>query len=222
MIKDKPCKGINKAKGFQGCGKLTKHRKYGLCLSCYPTWLYSTDLGKLEIEKARIKGKKQVENKKKKEQSELKEKVRDFKKEFQDKINLLVRLIDSNQPCICTGKQHKVFHAGHFYSRGDCPELSYNLMNIYKQSLHSNNFKHADIHKYREGLERVYGKEHLEYVTDLKGKQEPLRLRENDYKELLKKVNSILREIKKTDLDFNAEERLKLRNEYNKRIGIYK
>lgn len=156
------------------------------------------------------------------ERKELKEKVRDFKKDFQDKINLLVRLIDSNQPCICTGKHHKVFHSGHFYSRGDCPELSYNLMNIYKQSLHSNSFKHADIHKYREGLERVYGKEHLEYVTNLKGKQEPLRLRENDYKELLKKVNSILREIKKTDLDFNVEERLKLRNEYNKRIGIYK
>src|SRR5690554_6269178 len=66
-------------------------------------------------EKVINKAKKNVERKRKKELAELKEKVRNFKKEFQDKINLLVRLIDSNQPCICTGKQHKVFHAGHFY-----------------------------------------------------------------------------------------------------------
>lgn len=183
---------------------------------------YDSDCIKKFYEENKSKINKATKKRKTDERKELKEKVRDFKKDFQDKINLLVRLIDSNQPCICTGKQHKVFNSGHFYSRGDCPELSYNLMNIYKQSLYSNSFKHADIHKYREGLERVYGKEHLEYVTNLKGKQEPLRLRENDYKELLKKVNSILREIKKTDLDFNAEERLKLRNEYNKRIGIYK
>ena len=94
-------------------------------------------------------------------------------------------------------------------------------MNIYKQSLSSNNFKHADIHRYRVGLERVYGKEHLDYVTNLKGKQEPLRLRDNDYKEYIKIVNKIIKEIKTSDLDFSTEQRLNLRNEYNKRIGIY-
>src|SRR5690554_2625399 len=127
MIKEKKCFGINKAKGFQGCGKLTKFRKFGLCMNCYPTWLYSTDLGKLEIEKARIKGKKSVELNRKKEIKKRKEEIKnisDFKSDLQKEINTIVRLIDKGCVCICTQKHHNSYDSGHFYSRGSTPERS--------------------------------------------------------------------------------------------------
>ncbi len=53
--KQKPCKGIGKAKGFDGCGKETYKRTYGLCPSCYADWLLSTPEGKEKLTKATIK-----------------------------------------------------------------------------------------------------------------------------------------------------------------------
>lgn len=49
MIKEKKCKGINKAISFQGCGKLVNvaFRKYGLCSSCYAEFLTDTEVGKV-------------------------------------------------------------------------------------------------------------------------------------------------------------------------------
>ena len=44
--KAKKCKGIGKAYGFDGCGELSYHRKYGLCPSCLSDWMDSTEEGK--------------------------------------------------------------------------------------------------------------------------------------------------------------------------------
>ena len=225
MTKDKPCSGIGKAKGFQGCGKLTKFRKFGLCMNCYPTWLYSTDLGKLEIEKARIKGKKSVELNRKKEIIKRKEEIKnisDFKSDLQKEINTIVRLIDKGCVCICTQKHHNSNDSGHFYSRGSTPELAYNLNNIYLQSVYSNQHLSGDQINFLKGLEIMYGEEHKEYVYNLKGKYPPFKPTKEEIKEYIKVSRQIVKELKQLDLTYSKEHRLKLRNEYNKRIGIYK
>lgn len=164
MNKEKTCKGINKAKGFQGCGKLTKHRKYGLCLNCYPTWLYSTDLGKLEIEKARIKGKKQVENKNKKERSELKESLKsinavinDVKKVFQT----FIRLRDKNKPCISCGNKNPTDWCGsHYFPAGVYSGLIFDERNCHGAcNSYCNMYLSGNLVNYRIGLIERYGEE---------------------------------------------------------------
>lgn len=225
MIKEKKCSGQNKAQGFQGCGKLTQFRKYGLCSSCYPKWLYSTDVGKLEIEKATLKAKRQTEVKRKKDLTKRKEDlkyVKDFKIDLQKEINTIVRLIDKGCVCICTQKIHNATDSGHFYSRGSTPELAYNLNNIYLQSVYSNQHLSGDPINFLIGLETMYGKEHKDYVYNLKGKYPPFKPTKEEIKEYIKISRQIIKELKQLDLTYSKEHRLRLRNEYNKRIGIYK
>lgn len=181
MNNSKPCKGINKAKGFQGCGKLTKHRKYGLCLNCYPTWLYSTDVGKLEIEKARIKGKKQVENKKKKERAELKESLKsisavinDVKKVFQT----FIRLRDKNKPCISCGNKNPTDWCGsHYFPAGVYSGLIFDERNCHGAcNSYCNMYLSGNLVNYRIGLIERYGEEYV-----LKLEQDSLNLKQYKY-----------------------------------------
>ena len=181
MNNSKPCKGINKAKGFKGCGKLTKHRKYGLCLNCYPTWLYSTDVGKLEIEKARIKGKKQVENKKKKERAELKESLKsisavinDVKKVFQH----FIRLRDKNKPCISCGNKNPADWCGsHYFPAGVYSGLIFDERNCHGAcNTYCNKHLSGNLVNYRIGLIERYGEEYV-----LKLEQDSLSLKQYKY-----------------------------------------
>ena len=57
MIKEKKCKGQNKAISFNGCGKNVNvaFRKYGLCSSCYAEFLTETEAGKIIMQKAVLK-----------------------------------------------------------------------------------------------------------------------------------------------------------------------
>lgn len=169
MILEKKCSGIGKAKTYKGCGKLTKHRKYGLCLNCYPTWLYSTDLGKLEIEKARIKGKKQVDNKKKKERCELKESLKsisavinDVKKVFQKYI----RLRDKHLPCIsCGNKNPSDWCGSHFFPAGVYSGLIFDERNCHGAcNTYCNKYLSGNLVNYRIGLIERYGEE---FVNEL-------------------------------------------------------
>ena len=43
--KPKKCKGINKAHGFDGCGKLSEYREAGLCPVCFYEWMTTTENG---------------------------------------------------------------------------------------------------------------------------------------------------------------------------------
>ena len=53
--KEKPCKGSGTAKGY-GCGKITKHRVYGLGkMCCYSDWLLNSENGKIKLSKATLK-----------------------------------------------------------------------------------------------------------------------------------------------------------------------
>jgi len=181
MIKEKKCSGIGKAKGFQGCGKLTKFRKFGLCMNCYAEWLYSTDVGKLEIEKARIKGKKQVENKKKKERAELKESLKsisavinDVKKVFQH----FIRLRDKDKPCISCGNKNPADWCGsHYFPAGVYSGLIFDERNCHGAcNSYCNMYLSGNLVNYRIGLIERYGEEYV-----LKLEQDSLSLKQYKY-----------------------------------------
>lgn len=189
MIKEKACKGINKAKGFKGCGKLTKFRKYGLCLNCYPTWLYSTDIGKLEIEKATLKAKKSVELNRKKERAELKESLKsisavinDVKKVFQH----YVRLRDKDKPCISCGNKNPADWCGsHFFPAGVYSGLIFDERNCHGAcNSYCNMYLSGNLVNYRIGLIERYGEEYV-----LKLEQDSLNLKQYKYtREELKEI----------------------------------
>ena len=54
-LKEKKCKGQNKAINFDGCGGLVLVRTYGLCSKCHDQWLKTTPEGKEQLYKHAIK-----------------------------------------------------------------------------------------------------------------------------------------------------------------------
>lgn len=121
--KEKPCKGINNAKGF-GCNKPTLYRKYGLCSTCQYEWATTNDAGKVWFSK-------QLAHKKKKNEKEEKAKHREQKKELDVKgamrladmyFSRYIRLkhsIDCKCTCYTCGKIEgiKDVDNGHYQKR---------------------------------------------------------------------------------------------------------
>src|SRR5690606_23978318 len=122
--KEKPCKSIGRAKGFNSCGKPTLVRKYGMCMSCYSDWLLNTPEGGDVLNKAKITGKKKVEKQQRKKSKEEKEKLKlrlispdKYRAKYvQPLINKIARLIDYGNPCIATGNFEGKMAGGHYTS----------------------------------------------------------------------------------------------------------
>ena len=216
MIKEKICKGNGKAISFQGCGKLVNvsFRKYGLCSSCYAEFLTETEVGKVILSKALNKVKKAVFDEKK-----AKENITDWNKKLQTKINLIVRLIDFNQPCLAKNKLANQMHAGHVYSRGSNPMLRFNLHNIHRQSAQSNHFQNED-GLFREGIIKEYGILYFEFISNLRQIKD-LKILNDTYIELYKKASKIALKLSKEQKQYTLIERFQLRNEINTQLNIY-
>ena len=164
--KAKKCRGLGKAKDFKGCGKLTKHRKYGLGLmcGCYPEWLYNTPKGLIEVEKASLKvskPRKDFEKAKevKKNRSTLSAEI----EKTQRLVNKYVRLRDYGKPCISQNIMfQKDQEAGHLYSKNTHSAIRFDLDNIHGQSVYANRFKEGDFDNYLSNLPNRIGKERTE------------------------------------------------------------
>lgn len=220
----KVCKGINKAKGFGGCGELSDNRKYGLCPNCFKKWIYSTPEGGEWLQKNIIpRAKKKVARERKKRDKQAKIDLLSgsaFRSKFlQPKINLIARLIDFGQPCIAT-KTFGQMHGGHYLSVGSNLTTALNLHNIHVQSAHSNKWKAGDPIKYREGIIEIYGKKYMEFMDGLKATP-ALRLSKPELEELYTTASYIALELNKTKRARLPKERILLRNEINKTLGIY-
>ena len=77
-VKLKKCRATGKAKGFDGCGKLSYKRVYGLCPECLRNWAYNTEQGHAYLAKTSLR-------KVRKEKKEEKQKVRQEKRENNEK-----------------------------------------------------------------------------------------------------------------------------------------
>jgi hypothetical protein len=141
---------------------------------------------------------------------------------LQKEINTIVRLLDKNTLCHSSRKPLRgKYDAGHVYPVSGHGEIRYNLFNIYAQSVHANQYKDGDQANYLETLKYVFGAEHEEYVKSLKSIYSKLNFKLIDFPEKIKIARKIVRELLAEDRDYTTTERIELRKEYNKRIGIY-
>lgn len=174
MIKQKKCKGQNKAKEFIGCSKLTdvEFLKYGLCRNCYKEFLFS-DLGKdvlasaiIKVQKPRLELEKYA--KERKENNSLAYLLKNT-------VNLCHKYIrerDKGKPCISCGQNwNDSFQSGHFYKAELFSSLKFNEFNINGQCKGCNLYNDGNESGYRVGIINRYSKELLNEL-DSKALQE--------------------------------------------------
>lgn len=145
----------------------------------------------------------------------------EYKGELQDLINKIVRLIDKGHPCISSGFQNYVVHAGHFYSVGAHDNLRYHLFNIWAQADHENTYKSANITAYREGLINTFGQGLMDEIDGLEAKYPSIPLSKADIIERKFVANKIIRELEEADKVYTTVERIALRIKFNERLNIY-
>src|SRR5690606_34868707 len=108
-----------------------------------------------EIEKARIKGKKQVENKKKKERAELKESLKSISKiisEIKPIFQKYIRLRDKDLPCISCGSFERVLQGGHYKKAEIYTGVIFDVRNWHKQCKKCNIITCSNEANYRVNL----------------------------------------------------------------------
>ena len=108
--------------------------------------------------------------------------VADHKLELQIIFNKWVRLTDNGQPCISCQRHHQgQYHAGHYRSRGSCPELRYEPDNCHLQGAPCHNPLSGNLINYRVNLIKKIGLERVEW---LEGKHEPKKYTIEELKKL--------------------------------------
>ena len=142
----------------------------------------------------------------------------DYGAKLQDKVNLIVRLIDKGLKCLAR-KRGGQMHAGHVYARGGNATIRYNLHNIHRQNAQSNHHQNDD-GLLREGLANEYGYNYMEFISALR-QTKALDLNNMEFKALTRKASKIASELKKEDKRYNLKERIELRNKINVKLGIY-
>ena len=172
------------------------------------------------------KGKTKQKKDWRKKKSEIKEKLKthsDWLNELQKEINTIVRLIDKGTFCHSTElKLNDKYDAGHVYTTKACPEIRFNLFNIYAQSVYANRYLSGDLSNYLKTIEKVFGKEHREYIEHLKGFYSHINYKNIDIKEKISITKAIIKDLRLSNEIYSNEERLNLRYKFNNIIGIYK
>jgi len=200
MIKEKPCKGINKAKGYDGCGKDSAYRKFGLCPACFYDWMTTTELGKIHYQKQFLpKVSKNTQKQIKKENKEEKEAnktisqlIGEAKKPFQK----FIRFRDANLPCISCGTvKAQIWDGGHFYKAELYTGLIFNEDNSHKQCRKCNTFLGGNENNYRLGLIERFGIKFVEELDELSINSRTYKFEKDELREIKQKYLKRLREL---------------------------
>ena len=185
IVKEKPCKGINKARMIKGCGKLTLYRTFGLCSSCLSDFLFNSDAGKVVFNKINLKVKSDTA---KAFKSDLREKLKtigEYKAEARKSFQKWIRLRDSDKNCIsCDSSTAKDWHGSHYFPANLYSGLIFDETNVHKSCDYCNVFLHGNITGYRKGLIKRYG---IEYVERLENKSDDNRVYKYTKEELIAK-----------------------------------
>ena len=183
ILKEKKCKGIGKASSVNGCGTLTKYRKFGLCSSCLSDFLFNSDAGKLIFNKISLKVK--ADNNKA-FKNDLREKLKtlgDYKAEARKSFQKWIRLRDNDKPCIsCNSTTAELYDGGHFYKAEVYSGLIFNENNCHKQCRKCNRFMNGNELNYRKGLINRYG---IDFVTELDNIADENRVKKYTKEELI-------------------------------------
>lgn len=143
-------------------------------------------------------------------------------KRLELEVNPIARIIDHDIPCISCEKTTGKPQAGHYHTVQSDGTLRYNLHNIHLQDYYCNVPKSGNMPGYDKGLIANYGNHYWEYVKfDLKRiYATPLKLSIPEIKTLITRARHLRKEIqleKRT-----PEQRIRLRDEINTKLGIYK
>ena len=72
------------------------------------------------------------------------------------------------------------------------------------------------------GIKKMYGNEYGEFVDAISLEFPYIGLKAPEYPEKITEALKIVRELKKLDKEYTPKQRIKLREKYNNRLGIYK
>ncbi len=171
------CKGQNKAFGFDACGKNinVSYLKYGLCPSCYPSFLLTDERGKVIMQKAMIQGKGIVKKDTLKKDKATRDKMTlnvktlsQYEAEAKKSFQLWIRKRDADKNCISCDKKTNDPAGGHFYSAGTYSGLMFNPLNCHLQcNTACNKYLSGNLLEYRKGLIKRYGNEFVENLDNL-------------------------------------------------------
>jgi len=226
--KEKQCKPINKAYGYESCGKMFPPHKIiyaGCCQVCYWDWMQTTEAGQIHYQKQFLPKSQQKTRSREREEKRKTKIDLMTTSAYRSKILLPIlqktaRMIDYGTACIASDRFEGKMAGGHYFSVGSNATTSLNLHNIHIQSFQSNSWKGGDDKKYQEGLIKRYGHEYFEFVNALK-KTPALHLTKDDMTEMKTKAQQICNEIEKSKRLSSPEARISLRNKVNENLGIY-
>ena len=198
--KPKKCKGINKAHGYEGCGKEVLKRTYGLCSYCYWDWMQNTEGGQVHYKKQFIprverRTKKEIKKKERQRKESLKTIAR-LKNDARIPFQKWIRARDANDACIsCGTTTAKIWHSGHYFKAEVFSGLVFNEMNVNKQCEKCNTFLDGNESEYRKGLVKKYGEQEVkeleaisDSLRDYKYDREELREIKKEYQRKLKEL----------------------------------
>lgn len=194
MKKTKICKGINKAHGFESCGKEVEasRRKYGLCPVCFWDWMQNTEGGKTHYKKQFIpKVEKNVKKELKKKEKEKRESLKSIRRLINDArvpFQEYIRLRDANKKCIsCPSIDSQIWDAGHYLKAEIYTGLIFDERNVNKQCRKCNTFLSGNEANYRLGLIERFGKEFVEGLENEADKMRVYKFTREEIKEIHKK-----------------------------------
>jgi hypothetical protein len=151
------------------------------------------------------------------------------KAQLQKLVQHIARLIDKGVVCIDCDivNANPCFDGGHYKSKGSSSSIRYNLHNIFQQARGCNHQGQTSDEKFLRGIEEKYGKEYATYCDGLALQFKYIGLKAPEYPHIITEALKIVRELKKMDLfrkttPYSPEMRIKLRDQYNDRLGIYK
>jgi hypothetical protein len=141
---------------------------------------------------------------KKQQFSEMKERVNSqgakskLMQRAQASFNAFIRARDEKQPCISCGKLKPStngitgsnWDAGHYRSRGACPELRFEEDNCFKQCVACNRDNSGNVVNMRIGILKRIGQERLDWIE---GPHDPKKYTADDLKEIDKEYKAKLK-----------------------------
>lgn len=175
-------------------------------------------------EKSDLKKQKKADIEKKQSDKVLVAKVyhTEYKKNLQDEINKLARMIDLSFGYRCIDCDRAFgendVNGSHFHNVGGNENIRYNLHNIHAAKVQCNKFQGGRKLEYRQGLVERYSESYAEMVDkEIPLKYPYLGLKEVEIVEKLKIVRKLIR----TFDTFVFSDAIDARNKLNLIIGIY-
>lgn len=201
MIKEKKCKGQGKAFGFVSCGKLVNvaYLKFGLCTSCYSSFIMDTDAGKLLLSKALTKAKVTVTKANKAklsaERKDHKDKSMSYAKRLQKAKQVFqaaIRMRDRDKPCISCGCLNKTkWDGGHYFKAELYSNVIFDEENVHKQCVYCNRDLAANLIEYRKGLVERIGADRVQQLEERAKKSSAHTYSNEFFEEIIKKYKKM-------------------------------